>query len=92
MTEAEPEIGHLAPGNRFADDLLLRLEPGMSVFLPYVHRTAHDPQGVIGAQIGNRLAFVELDRIPGNAVFGEKFPEYPGMLARNVLEHGNARG
>lgn len=70
VPKADAEIGpiefaHPAPDRRF-----LRLEPGMGVFLPDIHRPAHHRQDVEAVECGDRLAFIQFDdvfAVPGRA-------------------------
>ena len=63
----------------------------MEVVLPDVHRAAHDPEGVVAAEIGNRLPGIELDRAPLDAVLAHEVPEDAGVLDGNVLEDEDLR-
>ena len=72
--------------NGFADGALLRDQPGIFGFLPDIHGTAHDPELVVAGERGNRLARVELDGIPGNAVFLQELAEDRRMLDGDMLE------
>ena len=92
MAEADPEIGHAAIENGFADGAFLRHEPGIALLLPDIHGPAHDPELVISLEGRNGLAFVEFDGIPGNAIFRQEIAEDCRMLDGNVLKDENAHG
>ena len=91
VPEAETEEGHLPLEDRLADGGALGLEPRMEVVLPDVHRAAHDPEGVVAAEFGNRLPGIELDRAPLDAVLAQKVPEHARVFDRNVLEDEELR-
>jgi hypothetical protein len=86
VAEAESEIGLGPILDPFPDRLLFGFQPGMLGLLPDIHRPAHDPKRVIAFEIRDRLALVELDRVPGDAVLGEEVAEDARMLDRDVLE------
>ena len=86
MAEADAEERH-APGHRLADDGLLVGEPGVGVLLEDIHRPAHGDEPVIAVERRNRLALVELHRVPGDAVGAHEVAEDAGMLDLDVLEH-----
>ena len=91
MTEAEAEERHLAFDDGLPDRGAFRIEPRIGVILPDIHRAAHDPQRVVGAEIRERLALVELDRGPLDAVLAQEIPEHPGVFDRDVLEDEDFR-
>lgn len=86
MAQTEPEERHLPLDDRLADRPALGFEPRVGVFLPHVHRAAHDPERIVVAQIRNRLAFVEFDRVPFDAVLTQEVPEHSRVLERDVLK------
>ena len=87
VTEAESKEGAPGLAHPFADRRELGRDPGMLVLLPYVHRAAHADEHVEGVEVGDRLAFVKLDRLPLDAVFGHEVPKDSRVLARDVLEY-----
>ena len=91
VAEAEAEEWRLPLDDRLPDRHALGLQPRVGVVLPDVHRTAHDPQRVVGAEVRDRLAFVELDRGPFDAVLMQEVPEHPRVLDRDVLEDQDPR-
>ena len=87
MAEAHAEHGHAALGDRLADRGLLVAQPRVEVLLPDVHRPAHhDERGEV-AQVRDRLAGVELDGAPCEAVLAQELAQNARMLDRDVLEH-----
>src|SRR5207248_5312594 len=86
MTQADAEIGHPALDHRLADGALLGAQPGMLVLLPDIHRAAHHPQRIIPGKRRNRLAGIELDGVPRDAICREKVAEDAGMLDGDMLE------
>ena len=86
VAEAEPEEGAPGLAHPLSDRGKLGLYPGMLVLLPHVHRAAHADEHVESIEVGNGLAFVELHRLPLDAVFGHEVPEDARVLARDVLE------
>ena len=91
VTEAEAEERHLPLGHRFANRGALRLQPRVGVVLPDIHRAAHRPERIVGAEVRDRLPFVELYRGPFDVIFAQKIPEHAGMFDRDVLEDENSR-
>ena len=59
----------------------------MLLDVPNVHRPAHDPERVKTVERRNLVALVELDRVPADAVLGEKLAEDARMLIGEVLEN-----
>ena len=92
MAEADAEERPLELAHPLPDRALLGDQPGILLDIPHIHRPAHDPQRVIGTEVGNRLALVQLDRIPADAVLLQEFPEDARMLDRDVLENQEAHG
>ncbi len=86
MAEAEAQERHAPHGDGVADRRHLRLQPGMLVRLPDVHRPAHDPERVIAIEGRDLVAGIQLDSVPGDAVGGEEVPEDAGMLDIDMLE------
>jgi hypothetical protein len=62
-------------------------QPRMFVHLPHVHGAAHHPQPGIAVEIRDRFHGVELDRIPGDPVDGEKIAKDARMLDIEMLEY-----
>src|SRR5690606_9433541 len=90
MSQADAEKRPLQLPHPAADRLLLRDQPGMLLDVPDIHRPAHDPERVIAAEIGNRLARVELYGVPRHAVGAQKLAEDAGMLHGDMLEDEDA--
>ena len=86
MTEADAEERAFEVADPAADGALLGNEPGMLFDIPHIHRTAHYPQHVIGFKCRYRLAFIERDCIPGDAIFLQEIAQDGGMFASEVLE------
>lgn len=91
MTKANAEIGPPQIMNEPADRGLLSDEPGVLGLLPNVHRAAHHDQRVVEIEIGDRLASVELDRVPDNSGFAPEVTEDSGMFDVNMLKHQEPR-
>src|SRR5437660_7532099 len=72
-----------------ADRGLLGSEPGINVLLPDVHRAAHHDQQIEIVQLGNDLAFVQLNGAPLIAVFAPELTKKTRVFYRNVLEDQN---
>ncbi len=62
----------------------------MGLFLPGVHRAAHDPERVETAQIGDGFALVEFDRLPADPVRGQEIAEDAGVFDGDVLQDEDA--
>jgi hypothetical protein len=90
MAEAEPEERQAAVPDGLVDRRLLGHEPGILFFFPNVHRPAHDPEPVVGAQVRDRLALVELHGVPFDSVRGKEVAEDAGMLEVDMLEDQEA--
>src|SRR5215469_5285580 len=71
---------------------LFRSEPGVEIFLPNVHRTAHHDQQIEIIQVRNVLAGIEFDGAPFISVFPPEPAERARMLHWNMLENENAHG
>ena len=81
VAEADAEERPLELAHPLPDRALLGDQPGILLDIPHIHRPAHDPQRVIGAELRDRLALIQLDRIPRDAVLFQEFPEDARMLA-----------
>src|SRR6185295_17333046 len=92
MPEADAEIRHPPLDHRLADGALLGNQPGMLLLLPDIHRATHHPERVVTRKRRDRLAGVELDGVPRDAIGGEEVAENAGMLDCDVLEDENAHG
>ncbi len=86
MAEADAEIGHPVFQDRLADRLLLRPEPGMLGFLPDVLGAAHDQEPVVFLERRDRLARLEGDHVPFDAVRAQAVTEDAGMGELHVLK------
>jgi len=75
-----------------ADCALLGDQPGILLDIPHIHRPAHDPQRVIAAKVRDRLALIQLDRIPLDAVGFQEFAENARVLDRDMLKDQEAHG
>ena len=64
MAEADSQEGHVALGDRLSNRHLLVGEPGVGILLEDIHRPAHGDQRVVAVEWRDRLALVELDRVP----------------------------
>ena len=87
VAQADAQERALEVAHPVADRRLLRHQPGMLVDVPDVHRAAHHPELVVAVQRRDRLALVEPDRVPGDAVGGEEAAQHARMLDREMLEH-----
>ena len=87
MAQADAEERPLQLAHPVADRRLLRHQPGVLVDVPDVHRPAHDPELVVAVQRRDRLAQIEPDRVPGDAVGREEPAQHARMLDLEMLEH-----
>ena len=96
VAEAEPEEGPVELAHPAADRALLRDEPGMLLDVPDIHRSAHHPERIIVFERRDRLAGVELDRVPVDAVLARNFRSMPGcsqsMCWKTRRRMANPRG
>ena len=92
VAQAQAEIGppeFVDPG---ADGALFGDQPRVRVHVPYIHRSAHHPQGIEIGERRNGLALIELDGFPLDAVLSQEFAQHAGMFAVDVLEDEKAHG
>jgi len=90
MAEAEAEKGTVEVFNPAANGAFFFNQPWAFLNIPNVHRSAHDPEGIIAFECRNGRARVEFDGVPSNTVSGEKFAEYAWMFACDMLEYEKA--
>ena len=50
VAQTKPEIGHLTFQHGRTDGFFFRDEPRVFLFLPYIHRAAHDYHGVVSIE------------------------------------------
>ena len=86
MAQAQTQIRHSALFHRFADHALFLDQPGVFLFLPNVHRPAHDPKRVIAIQRGDLFSGIQLHSIIFVPIFLEERAKYSGMLYDFMLQ------
>ncbi len=92
MPEANAKEGQAAFDNGLANRRLLCHQPGILLFFPDIHRSAHDPECVIAIQARNRCVLIELNGVPFDAILRQEIAEDPRVLDAYVLENEDAHG
>ena len=86
MPQAQPQKRHPAPFDRLFDQRFFCDEPRIVVLLPNIHRTAHGPDRIIAIQGRQRLALIQLNRVPTMAVLGQEVTKDSGVFHADMLQ------
>ena len=70
----------------FTNQSLFIRQPRMFIFLPDIHRPAHDPEPVITVERRKRFALIQLDGIIGVPVLFQELAKDAGMFDGGVLQ------
>lgn len=89
MPQAYTQVRPVEIDNKFTDRGFFCDEPRIFVFLPDILRAAHDHHKIVGRNIWKRIAGVEFNRIPAQAIGFEEVPKNSGMLDVDVLQNEN---